>query len=81
MYRLLFTVLLISAILLFIPFLFSRPQRSYPLAWAPGYWQLLPEIGLARIVPIAPALLVNPATGAGTTSIRLPAQSLPGPKY
>lgn len=81
MARILLAAILVSAILLFLPFLFTRPEHSHPLAWAPGYWQLLPEIGLARIVPLAPAILVSPATGAGTVSIRGPAQVRPAAKY
>lgn len=60
-YRLLLAVLGLSAILLFIPFFLPRLQDKKTLDWAPGYWEFLPEIGLARKVPFAPGAVVNPA--------------------
>lgn len=63
-YRLLLAVLGLSAILLFIPFFLPRLQDKRTLDWAPGYWEFLPEIGVARKVPFAPGAVVNPAASS-----------------
>lgn len=73
-------ILLASALLL--PFLYSAHKHAPPgFAWSPGYWEVLPEIGLARIVPFSGANLVNPAAGAGPSAIRAPANNKLAPKY
>lgn len=73
-YRLLLASLGLSAILLFIPFLLPRQHDKRTLDWAPGYWELLPEIGFARKVPFARQAVTNPvASGASTLSGALPA--------
>ena len=75
-------ILLASACCLFIPFMFAGKAHEPPrLEWSPGYWEVLPKIGLARIVPFARARLVNPATGAGPAQIREPASKRLAPKY
>lgn len=75
-------ILLASGLLLLLPFLF-RPQkpRTFTLNWAPGYWAVIPEIGLARIVPFSRSNLVNPAAGSGPSQIREPADRRIAPKY
>lgn len=65
-YRLLLAVLGLSAILLVIPFFLPGIQDKRTLDWAPGYWELLPEIGLVRKVPFAPGAVVNPAAESGS---------------
>lgn len=80
-YRILAAILLASAVLYLIPFFFSIPARQVILSWAPGYWQTLPRIGLARIVPVSPPRLVSPAVGFGPKTIREHADSEPPKKY
>lgn len=46
--------------------------RMPGFAWAPGYWEALPEAGLTRFVPIAGTKLVSPAAGSGASLIRRP---------
>lgn len=75
-------ILLASALLLLLPLLSGRPAPVPPkLNWAPGYWEVLPEIGLARIVPFADKGFVNPATGSGPGPIREPANTGYAPRY
>lgn len=69
-YRLLLAALGLSAILLLIPFFLPRLQDKRTLDWAPGYWELLPEIGLARKVPFSPGALVNPVAKSGSVQAR-----------
>lgn len=57
----------LAIILYLIPFfLTAKPAPGQPpgLAWAPGYWEASPLLGIVRIVPLARASLVNPAAQA-----------------
>lgn len=63
-------MLVISGILLILPFLWSRSIAFPEFAWAPGYWEPLPKIGLTRIIPIASPKLVSPAVNFRGISIR-----------
>lgn len=70
--RAVLAALIISALLLLLPFALPRRPQQAPrgLAWSPGYWRVAPRIGLTRVVPIAGSRLVNPATGAGSSEAR-----------
>lgn len=64
--------LAITISLYFIPFFLepaSRPSVPPDLAWAPGYWEISPLLGIVRIVPLARANLVNPAANAAPEDI------------
>lgn len=74
--------ILLASILLFIPFFFPAPKiHTSCFSWAPGYWSILPEVGIARIVPFSRNRLVNPAAGGGPGPIREPADNSLPPKY
>lgn len=53
----------LAALLLVLPFFLEKPPegKAPTLSWAPGYWETSPLLGIMRIVPLAPASLVNPA--------------------
>lgn len=79
--RLLLAILALSALLFLVSFLFPSSGRKPVFSWAPGYWQILPKIGLARIVPVASPSLVSPAAGAGPKAALEPAEIRPLKKY
>lgn len=54
------------------PLLVRRSPVPAPRwAWAPGYWELSPVLGVVRIVPLAPAVLVNPPAAAAPPGLPL----------
>ncbi len=59
-----------AALLHFLPF-FLKPADAPPpaLAWAPGYWEVSPLLGIIRVVPVSPAMLVNPVAASAPGDI------------
>lgn len=53
----------------FLPQSKLEPENPPDLAWAPGYWEISPLLGIVRIVPLARATLVNPAAQAVPESL------------
>lgn len=60
---------LVIALYLMSFFLPAEPKPAQPpdLAWAPGYWEVSPLLGIVRVVPLAKFKLVNPAAQAAPT--------------
>lgn len=60
-YYLLFTAIIIYAIMVFSPFFFLKKSDSLPtLDWAPGYIAGDAKIRIAKVIPFAPNKLKSP---------------------
>lgn len=64
--------LCVAAFLFLLPFFWQAAPKlpPPPLAWAPGYWETSPLLGITRIVPLAPAELVNPAASTAPAEVQ-----------
>lgn len=61
----------IAALLFLLPFFWKTSPKSPPhFAWAPGYWEISPLLGIMRIVPLAPAMLINPTAAQAPAEIK-----------